>query len=623
MIKYGFTKKGTCYSCSFKGEVIQDTLRNGNKVFRCAACYKSVTPPAGQPKQKSHRENWGNTAIEKEFAECAISAHDKVLHDQGQRPPCPKIDLGGNTMNVSNLDKVTNTILKEVIDEEDNIKQVVITLLSAWTTNPQNTRILAPSGEGKTWLVNHVSDLFPQENIIKLAHATAKSFSYYTTKKIVENGPGNWQDYETAMEPIESELKSVKDPNKLKELKDAQRFIYENTYNLVDFTNKIFIFLDSQSIQLWESIKTNLSHDGKYIKALGVNKSRSGRQQTEKTIFMGFPAVIYCSAKDEVEQDKTDEINTRFNTLSMRGNSNKYRQTLKLTGLRNGLPSLMYDQEIVSEEEKEECREIILQLVKSIEKYQEVLNPFLEWLSEQFPTNDGGHVNRRLDSFISLMNIITQINSESRPKAVIDQVEYPVTSKLDVIEANRLTKTIPDIATKKLQFFNENIKPAIQNIGNKKNLVDGSVTVATARHIAEEITDRTGNFTDKKCLQETYLRPLSEHGYVDSCEDPDSKRQYLYSIPEKYQTNDAILESTIIDNSTIDGSCVMSFKEKYLDHRFSSGDMTFFDSNGSRINLEKLVEIITAIDDKPTKIVPQKQLSGLSNAVEETEDNHV
>ena len=47
-----------------------------------------------------------------------------------------------------------NPVLEEILEEEDNIKQITLAILSAWTKNPQNVRILAQSGEGKTYPCN-------------------------------------------------------------------------------------------------------------------------------------------------------------------------------------------------------------------------------------------------------------------------------------------------------------------------------------------------------------------------------------------------------------------------------------------------------------------------------------
>ena len=125
--------------------------------------------------------------------------------------------MGESDMSI--LDGIVKIFSKEIREEGDNITQVILALLSAWTNNPQNIRILAPSGEGKTYLVTLIAKLFPQENIIILAKATPQSFKYaLSSKKVVENGPGNWQDYEVAIKPVEEELSKTKDREKQQEL---------------------------------------------------------------------------------------------------------------------------------------------------------------------------------------------------------------------------------------------------------------------------------------------------------------------------------------------------------------------------------------------------------------------
>ena len=70
------------------------------------------------------------------------------------------------------LDDIIKTCGKEIKEEDANIKQIILTFLSAFTCNPQNTRILAPSREGKTYLVTQLAKLFPEEHVITLAKAT-------------------------------------------------------------------------------------------------------------------------------------------------------------------------------------------------------------------------------------------------------------------------------------------------------------------------------------------------------------------------------------------------------------------------------------------------------------------
>ena len=153
---------------------------------------------------------------------------------------------------MNTLDELIQICSKEIREEDNNIKQIILTLLSAWTNEPQNTRILAPSGEGKTYLVTKIVELFPQENIIVLAKATPQSFKYtLSSKRVVENGSGNWQDYDIAIKPLEEELIKTKDKEKQDELKQQIRELQDSACNLVDFSNKIIILVDSQSFELF------------------------------------------------------------------------------------------------------------------------------------------------------------------------------------------------------------------------------------------------------------------------------------------------------------------------------------------------------------------------------------
>ena len=93
------------------------------------------------------------------------------------------------------LDDIIESISKEAIDEKDNIRQVIITILSSRSGNPQNLRILAPSGEGKTYTVLQTSQYFPQDDIMTISEASSKSFRYMAQSKVIEID-GKFVDFE-------------------------------------------------------------------------------------------------------------------------------------------------------------------------------------------------------------------------------------------------------------------------------------------------------------------------------------------------------------------------------------------------------------------------------------------
>lgn len=479
-------------------------------------------------------------------------------------------------MNV--LDILIETMSKEVKEESENCRQVILTMLSAWTDNPQNLRILAPSGEGKTYLVTKIARLFPQEKITILQNATPQSFKYHITKKVVETSPGNFEDYQTLVEQIDDNDEERK--KKIKELQD-------NAYDFVDFAGKVLIFVDAQSFRLWESLKPVLSHDQKILKNLSVNKSKSGTIQAQKIIFHGHPAVIYCSAKDEQALDQTDEINTRFNTISLNSSPKKYRQMLELASLRSSLPDYIYQEEVISETELEQAKQIIEGMISNVERF-EVLNPFSNEIQKQF-SEDAGYRTRQLGILLSNINLHTLANAKYRAKFTYKERASVISSITDVVEANKLTKKPTPLPPAKIQFFNRYIRCAILDRGKSRGLIDGQIQYLTAGEIADYITTK-GISTDRKRLQETYLKPLADHGYLEEFPDPDSRNRNIYSLHSKYQSEDAKLESTLIDNFDIDISCINSFIDRFLTRRLENGKLE--DDAGITITLNQLLNTI-------------------------------
>ncbi|HET9807890.1 MAG TPA: hypothetical protein VFP49_13380 [Nitrososphaeraceae archaeon] len=73
------------------------------------------------------------------------------------------------------LDYVTKVILQEARLEKRLTNQLLITMLSAYSKNPINLLIYAPSGVGKNYVINKVASLFPKSDILALAGMTEKA----------------------------------------------------------------------------------------------------------------------------------------------------------------------------------------------------------------------------------------------------------------------------------------------------------------------------------------------------------------------------------------------------------------------------------------------------------------
>jgi len=488
------------------------------------------------------------------------------------------------------IDDTIDVIGKIIKEEDSNIKQILLAMFSAFTNDPQNIRILAPSSEGKTYLVTKVMSLFPEKYVIPLANVTPKAIKYcLVSGKIVENGSGNWQDYDIAINPLEEELSKTKDKDKQEKLKKQIQELKESACDKIDFRNKILIFLDSQSFAAFEELKPVLSHDLKNLKSFSVNKSKSGSIEGKKTLSIGFPTVIYCSAKDEHKKDEANEINTRFNSISLNSNRKKYRKMLELEAVHSSLPDFIFQEEILNEEEIENIQQKIVDHIEELKENNQILNPFALGISALFP-DDAGSRTRQLKILNNNTRMLTLLNQNNRPKLVVDSEKIPIVTRKDIEDACNLTKEPREIQQYKIKVFNDEIKPAIKQHGHDISLVNGTVSVLTASEILEHV--KISQINARQKLQETILRPLVDQGFLEETLDPNDRTRYIYYLPKKYLSTDAILESTLIDISTLDYLCLELFVEKYLKQRFEKGELTLEDEKGNSISLQQLIELL-------------------------------
>src|SRR4051812_31254505 len=73
-----------------------------------------------------------------------------------------------------------DVILKEAKLEDRLVKQILYTMLSGYTNNPQNLAINSPSGEGKNYVLRKVAENFPREDTMFLAGMTDKALFHRT-----------------------------------------------------------------------------------------------------------------------------------------------------------------------------------------------------------------------------------------------------------------------------------------------------------------------------------------------------------------------------------------------------------------------------------------------------------
>jgi len=189
----------------------------------------------------------------------------------------------------------------------------------------------------------------------------------------------------------------------------------------------------------------------------------------------------------------------------------------------------------------------------------------------------------------------TLANSKNRPRIIHEGKKIPISAKLDIEKACMLTKETLEIQSYKIKVFNEQIRPALLHNGIEKNLLSGKIKSLTASELVE-ILEKTNTTVDRQRLQETILKPLVDHGYLEKARDDSNKTRDIYYLSSRYTENQASLESTLIDVSAIDLTCLDSYVNQYLKQRFDNGIITIEDEQGNSISIEELLKLLHSID---------------------------
>ena len=196
-------------------------------------------------------------------------------------------------------------ILKEAKKENKLANQLFITMLSAYSNNPINLLINAPSGVGKNYVINKVAELFPENDILSLARMTDKALFHRPGTLVIKNElTGEYESMEQKIKDIDEQIEDKENEisqtnnqdtkqalwSTIIELKQEKKDLVKDARKLIDLSNKTIVFLDTPSEQLLSGLLPLLSHD-KYEVEYEFVDTHNGIK-TKNNILRGWPAVI-------------------------------------------------------------------------------------------------------------------------------------------------------------------------------------------------------------------------------------------------------------------------------------------------------------------------------------------
>jgi len=182
-------------------------------------------------------------------------------------------------------------------DDENKVITFLTKLLTYTEDDQMNIGFLAQSSTGKSYIPLETAWFFPQEDVLEYGYSSPTAFVH---------------DWGVPL-PDPSDTRNVEDEKK-------RKIIH------VDLHQKILIFLDQPHDQLLQRLRPLLSHDRKNIVFKITDRRERSGLRTKTVILEGFPTVIFCAAKFNMEEQEK----TRLLMLSPEIHQEKLRETIAL-----------------------------------------------------------------------------------------------------------------------------------------------------------------------------------------------------------------------------------------------------------------------------------------------------
>jgi hypothetical protein len=539
-----------------------------------------------------------------------------------------------------------DTICREVKQDTRLVKQVLLTILSAYTNNPINLAINAPTGEGKSYVVGKVAELFPQSDIIFLTAMTDKALFHRRGVLVIKNNEtGEYESIDDKIAEIdlqiqekESEIETTKDRNlkqalcsTIKELEKQKDQLKKDAIKLIDLNHKVLIFEDTPRHTLLEAIMSLLSHDRYEVEYEYVDTFNGIK--TKNNVLRGFPTVVFTAAIDYSKNSRWAETQRRFIITNPKMTPTKYKESIQLLGARFGLPDFAYNATIVSEKEKEAAREIVKGIRDKMLFITErnkittttstttttnsnggpnVFVPFYESMEKSLPSDKASDmtVAQRLYNYLTLLPVV---NIDKRPRLVIRNLGNPVVRICpfatfeDLQESIYLMEYSNGVRPYILEWFNEVFLVEYNNRTepNSKRDISEEIIGLSTKELVDATERIKGHKFATQYLYEHYIIPLINAGYIDKSESKIDRRSYIF-FPVLNTKQKKLFENEEPNNSSqnklipIEDSTLFPNKEylickiqQVLGYSYDMGiniKIKLEDPDGNEIIVEELVE---------------------------------
>ena len=318
-----------------------------------------------------------------------------------------------------------------------------------------------------------------------------------------------------------------------KQIKD----LFEESKALINLTDKILVFLEPPSTEMWGILNPILQPSLSEIEFPFENQNIMDDLQVKKVVIRGNPACIFCVTKDEFKLDVWPNITSQFLISSPNMISQKNQESIKMISPLKGHSNSIEGQTIVSEKEIQLAKECILAVKHIIKKFRcddnneiSVWIPYSDVVQQEFSYN-GGIDMRFKKRILSFLRILLFIRYEQRKLLIIEDDTFVIAELKDLKEVLSVTQNF-EIPMHIKEFFEkifyppykEKKKPYCNDDGSKK----AEIKSVTIKQLCESYKKVYGKSIDPDILKETYLNELLNKEWIGYQRSVINPSQYIY-----------------------------------------------------------------------------------------------
>ena len=562
------------------------------------------------------------------------------------------------------LQYVISVITKEAVNEDDLVKLILYTCLSAKSNKPINLAINAPPGEGKTHAIVKTIELFQTNDVVCIAGMTPKALFHRPGQLVIKDESGKYVslekrrvEIELEIQKYESEIHSTNDNNlkqarqhDIKELEQEIKDLPKQSKKLIDLTGLTIVFLDTPPVELFTAIMSLLSHDRNEAE-YNFTDTNNGIK-TKTNILRGFPAIIFTAAIDYSHYKRFPEIQRRFIVVNPKMTKEKYNNAVKHITIEKSLPKFLYEKNVVSDTEKNKAREIIIGIQQDISNicngpektsHNQIYNPFYQTISGYIPNTEASDMTAA-GRFFDFISLSTLVNSRRRPKIrfIKNMSDYlvqiiPLAAFDDLKEAISLMDYNNGVRSYVLEWHNEVFLKAYNNKTDpdSKNGKTEDRLALTTKELIEKTLEFTGKSLSSKQMLENHIYPLLNCNLISSSDSQiDHRAKIYYPVREKKNNNlfenmqkNKLLQNykIILHNSTIYPSKEYMISKIEEIMKYSSEYKSFIleDEDGAKQSIEKIVnryygnphDYFTLEENKSKNIGSEEYCSDCQNTI--------